>query len=123
MAATKFEVTDYLQKWNRTVELKKHFLGCCLFNASSLNNKTTFIRDYVIENDIDKLFITESWLCTSESANDDTYRALTPETHSILHVPRSHGRGWGLAVLYRTGLTIIQQSTQIFIILSICVSF
>ena len=48
----------------------------------------------------------------SEAANDVTIRALTPETHSFLHVPRSHGRGGGLAVLYRRGLNIIQQSTH-----------
>ena len=46
--------------------------------------------DYVIENEIYILFITESWLCSSEAANDVTIRALTPETHSFLHVPRSH---------------------------------
>ena len=37
---------------------------------------------------------------------------LTPDTKSFLHVPRSHGRGWGLTVIYRRELNIIQQSTQ-----------
>ena len=66
----------------------------------------------MIENEIDILFITEYWLCSSESANYSTIRALTLESHSFLSIPRSHGRGGGLEVLYRRGLTIIQQSTQ-----------
>ena len=109
MSTTKFETT---KKWNRNRQTLKNLLRCSLFNARSLNNKTTFLRDYVIENEIDILFIAESWLCSSESVNYVTIRTLTPENSLI--PPRSSftWKRRGFAVLYRRGFTIIQQSTQ-----------
>ena len=44
---------------------KTHGIRLALINAQSVRNKTDMIVDHIIDNDIDVLCITESWLCES----------------------------------------------------------
>ena len=49
---------------NCTREQKTYFMpiNFCLLNTRSINRKELFINDYVSENDIDILAMTETWL-------------------------------------------------------------
>ena len=77
---------------------------CCL-NARSVKNKTIFLCDFILSNELDIFAITETWLgasldraCTNE---------LLPDGYKIKHVPRSTGkRGGGVAIIYKTNIEL-----------------
>ena len=54
-------------------------------------------RDY--DNDIDILVITETWLSSDDSVSTGR---MTPAGCQLLHVPRAHGTGGGVAVFYNS---------------------
>lgn len=76
-----------------------------LFNSRSVKTpgKSVAIVDYVVENDVDILALTETWL-----TGDSTVAAgeVTPEGYKLHHVPRSRRRGGGVGVLYKSGFSI-----------------
>ena len=43
-------------------------MNICLWNAQLVKNKTTFLSDYVIYNDIDIMFLTEAWFIESDES-------------------------------------------------------
>ena len=63
-----------------------------LLNARLVCNKTLVIKDFVVENAIDLLGITETWL----HLKGDGYR--------FVHTPRPVGTGGGVGFLYKQGL-------------------
>ena len=44
-------------------------LTFCVFNAKSINNKTGLIKDHVLDNKIDMLALTETWLRSADDNN------------------------------------------------------
>ena len=65
-------------------------------NARSACNKTHGIRDLIIEESLDILCISESWL----SDHDGPLIAdLLPSTHQYFHNPREEGKGGGVAMV------------------------
>jgi len=58
------------------------------------------IKDYVVDNNIDILALTETWL---RPGNCDDLEAgtLCPNGYRFLHVPRTHGRGGGVGLLFK----------------------
>ena len=76
----------------------------CLWNARSLRNKTTMFSDYVLEQDIDCAFITESWLKENDPV---VMREVTPPGYCFINIPRaSVTYGGGIGVLFKNGLKI-----------------
>lgn len=69
------------------------------FNARSCLNKTDLIHDYVLSNDVDILFITETWL--QPSGDEPAVAAMTPPSYKFISKPRQERRGGGVAVMYR----------------------
>ena len=69
----------------------KH-LTICYLNARSVKNKADDIADLMVERKIDICAITETWLSATES-DKIAIGNLTPPGYSVLHVPRSKGRG------------------------------
>ena len=76
-----------------------------VFNAKSINNKTESIKDLVLDNKIDMLALTETWLRSNEN-NDFVTRDVCPDGFVITHIPRSAGRGGGVGLLYKTSLKL-----------------
>ena len=68
-----------------------------LLNARSMRNKTLFIKDLVVEQDIDCLAITETWL---RSDDVDVINEVCPTGHDFHHVTRG-SKGGGVALLYK----------------------
>jgi len=50
----------YIKCNNRSVKIKQ--CSFCLLNCRSVCNKTDVVKDFVVENDVDVLAITETWL-------------------------------------------------------------
>ena len=89
----------------------KHVTKFVLINSRSVCNKTNSINDYIVQNEVDVMPITESWIKATDST---TASKLLPDTHSMLAVPRLGGkRGGGVAVVYRKGFeTTLLDSTS-----------
>jgi len=69
-----------------------------LINARSLANKTFILNDLFLSQEIDFLFVTETWLNAGEMTS---LSELSPPGCSFFSTPRSVGRGGGLAVVFK----------------------
>ena len=67
-------------------------------------DKPTALRDFILDNSLDILTLTETWL-TSDTPHT-ALQSLTPPTYTITHSPRLTGRGGGLAIIYRSHMKI-----------------
>ena len=76
-----------------------------LLNARSINNKALFIKDYVVDHQIDILGITETWT-RSDGESNRVVNELSPRGYSFIHVPRKKRSGGGIGLLYNTSLKI-----------------
>eukprot|EP00057_Strongylocentrotus_purpuratus_P010367 XP_011664841.1 PREDICTED: uncharacterized protein LOC105438565 [Strongylocentrotus purpuratus] len=77
----------------------------CHWNARSLRHKSLLLQDYVITNEVDVMFVTETWL----TENDDAVIAeVTPPGYTFTNVPRTGGRGGGVGALVRSDLKLHQ---------------
>jgi hypothetical protein len=70
-----------------------------LINARSVLNKWDLLVDHVVENKLDFLAITETWL--SSSSTDDVRLKDLPKGYSFVHIPRPNRRGGGVGLLFR----------------------
>ena len=67
----------------------------CLLNVRSIKNKTMAVKDFVVDQDIDVLALTETWLRPG-NIDDIEIGILCPTGYRFLHVPRGHSRGGGV---------------------------
>ena len=88
----------------------KHDLKISVFNAHSVQNKHKRINivDFIIDEHIDIMFITESWLRVS--GEEAILQDLTPAGYKIISVPRE-SRGGGLLAIFRDHLLITSCTT------------
>ena len=77
----------------------------------SVKNKLLPVADVVISRDIDILALTETWL--SSVIDDLVISALVPRVYGFHAVSPPGGKhGNGVAVLYKSGLTLKKTSTR-----------
>ena len=96
------------------VPLIKNFSSCdaesCsslrigLLNARSVANKATEINELIVDQCLDILFITETWL--KESGNGTSITDLVPTGYTLHHNPRDQKRGGGVGVIHRDFLEL-----------------
>ena len=75
-----------------------------LLNARSVKNKRLLIKDWVVDNSIDILALTETWL-QPDNKDDHITGELTPTGYSFYHSPRQT-RGGGVGILIKDGFDI-----------------
>ena len=80
-----------------------HGLNIASFNARSVRNKTLFLRDFIIDDEIDILCLNETWLQENELS---IAKEIAPDGFSIKNLPRPNGRGGGILLIYRSNLKI-----------------
>ncbi|KAG1652948.1 hypothetical protein GQR58_025895 [Nymphon striatum] len=81
--------------------------GCMkLKNLLSINNKSLQIKDYVVDESIDILPLTETWLKNNDSNSDFALRDICPNGFSLLHCPRVNRTGGGIGLLFNQSLKI-----------------
>ena len=61
----------------------------CALNVRSMKNKTMAVKDFMVNEDIDILALTETWLRPG-NVDDVEIRILCPTGYRFLHVPRAH---------------------------------
>lgn len=82
-----------------------------LLNARSCRNKCAQIQDFAIENKLDFLAMTETWLNNDET---DIEAALTPDGFSLHHAPRVGRAGGGVGILIKSNVKVKRISDRTF---------
>ena len=85
----------------------------CVLNVRSIKNKTMAVTDFVVDQDIDILALTETWLRPG-NVDDVEIRTLCPTGYRFLRVPRGHSRGGGVGLLFKDTLQINNHITDTF---------
>ncbi|XP_067025693.1 uncharacterized protein [Acropora muricata] len=111
---TKFRPSD---KSDETNEVKRnnnpviHHSDFLLFNSRSIVNKALELKDFAVDNNVDFMAITETWL-KSDVNNNNTIGEFCPTGYKFLHQPRETGRGGGVGLLVKD-VFIAQQNFTI----------
>ena len=74
-----------------------------VFNAQSFRNKALDICDYIMQANVDLVFLCETWL--RPVGDEADCAALTPPGFYLKSLPRQFATGGWLAVLHLTSLT------------------
>jgi len=90
-----------------------NLLDLCHLNARTINNKSLVIKDYVVDNNINILALTETWQKPS-SESDYAARDICPNGYVLTQQPRSKGNGGGVGLLYNSSLKIEKQESKSF---------
>ena len=83
----------------------KEIISCGPINIQSVGNKTFEIRDFISDNGLDILMLTETWLYSYEMAK---ITEMTPDTHTFHHVPRDNRKGGGVGIFVSNLFTKIK---------------
>lgn len=75
------------------------FVSAGLLNARSICNKTEALTDILVNERIQILIITETWLRGQLEWDNAILNEITPPTHEFFHVPRIKKKGGGIAVI------------------------
>ena len=87
-------------------------LQFALLYARSVSNKTESIHDFILDNKLDVLAITESWL--RDSMLDQVVEGeLLPSGFKIFNVPRRGRLGGGVAVNIRDSITYVCKPSRV----------
>ena len=82
--------------------VSKHDFKLCSLNVRSINNKTLCIREFIIDNNLDILFLCETWLGTDY--DETSISEFLPPGYKRLHQARTNQRGGGVGIVYKGGL-------------------
>jgi len=92
----------------------KNLLTITHLNARSICNKSEETSQFIVDNNIDILAITETWLTGTETDHLPV-RCTTPNGYDIIHKPRTRGKGGGVAVIFKKELTVKLQTSDSFL--------
>ena len=86
-------------------------LKFCHLNGQSVRNKAEYIKDYIIEKDLDVCAISETWLYES---NDTVRTELLPDGYVIKDIPRGDGtmRGGGVGIVAKSQFDLKIEKNQ-----------
>jgi len=83
----------------------------CVINCQSIRNKADVLVDYIKDNNLDMVAMTETWL---KSDDNRIVGDLTPSGFKLVHLPRQGRRGGGVGLLYKETISVsdkIDEST------------
>ncbi len=104
------ETSNNLTKIKKVTDVPQ--FKCGLMNCRSVNNKSAFISDAIIENNFDCVALTETWLSPDEDNNKAVISSLLPEGYDMIHVPRA-GKGGGVGFIHRSQCRVkMERNTQ-----------
>ena len=88
----------------------QHPFSLHLVNSRSIKNKVADLRHYIIDNRVDILVITETWL---SSKDDVLINRLTPEGYKFKQQTREGRKGGGVAIISRESIEIAVKHQEI----------
>jgi exonuclease III len=71
-------------------------------NVRSLSNKAGQVNEYIVDNKIDIMALTETWLLPGD-INGSVITEATPRGYELRHMPRG-GRGGGVGIIFKKSL-------------------
>ena len=83
-----------------------------LLNVRSLSNKASQVNEYIVDNKIDVMALTETWLLPSDLHGPVINEAI-PRGYDFRHVSRG-GRGGGVGVIFKKSLKPKLASRKVF---------
>ena len=91
-----------IQSLKRSLEnFQNHLLHELNFKFSVIGFPETgmAVKDFVVDNDIDILAMTETWL---RPGTDDSVEIgiSCPTGYRVIHIPRSHSAGCGVGIIF-----------------------
>lgn len=92
-----------IEQCDLTTSKLSHNVNFSLLNARSVRNKVNEIVDYVVDNSLDIVALTETWLGPA-GTDCKTEGDLCPPGFRLLLSSRSQGRGGGVALLFKSSL-------------------
>ena len=87
----------------------------CLSAPRSIRRKAMFLKDYVVENQIDLLAITETWLDLNNQQTANIINELCSLGFAFMHIPRINNCGGGVGLLYNKCYKIEKQDATSFL--------
>ena len=90
--------------------MSKHDFKLCSLNVRSINNKTLCIREFIIDNNLDILFLCETWLGTDY--DETSISEFLPPGYKLLHQARTNQRGGGVGIVYKGGLDVVKTDSS-----------
>ena len=83
--------TTIVKKNLVNIELQKdstvsEYLQLALFNTRSINNKAMYLKDYVVDHEIDLLVLTETWLDSMDNQPLNTINELCPNGYAFMQL-------------------------------------
>ena len=81
------------------------WMPAALVNCQSVCNKALTIQDFVIDNDLELVLLTETWLTSSRQK---VCGDLTPTGYKLRAINRKGKRRGGVAVLHKANIKIIE---------------
>ena len=82
-----------------------------LINACSVKNKSCILKDTIVDNSLQLLFITETWLSPYDTS---AIAAFIPESHNFYHFPRDNRPGGGIGVAASKSIQSVKSVNRIF---------
>ena len=96
-------VTYGHRKNGKPMEINRDHLKWMCFNTQSSRQVATDISEIVLDNDLDMLMLTETWLYAE---GDEAYEsAMTPHGYKSYFFPRRGKRGGGIAFIIKSNLS------------------
>jgi hypothetical protein len=83
---------------------------CALANVRSMNNKANIIADFILQHNLDIMFITESWMRDTDEDNFIFHKACPP-SYKYFNIPRLGKKGGGIAIICNDKVKISALST------------
>ena len=80
-------------------KIKCNNLNIALTNARSVRNKATIYSYYILENDLDIIIITETWL--NDQGDESVIHELVPAGYSYVSRNRKNREGGGIIIIYK----------------------
>ena len=84
---------------------KSGMLDFVVLNVRSARQKTDQINQYITQNDVDIMALTETWL-TNNDRDRKWISALTPDGYKFINITRISRKGGGLAIIHKTNLSL-----------------
>ena len=82
----------------------------CVLNTQSMRNKSDEFVDFVLQNNLDLVAISETWFKPDDNL---VPHECTPAGYSLHHIPRPKKTGGGVALLFRSSLSVSMKNDNI----------